>query len=173
MAYTPFAAGQRLTANTLNAAVLSGVLIFRAYRSAAQTIPTRSSENLADALQWDEVSIDRLGGWSSGSPTRFTCTTAGWHTFSGGIGLNSQSGGTVREAVWYLNGALMPAGRSVSIIEGTVPAGTLTADGRRVSILMAFGDYVEFVPYQNSGSSIDTASGSYRPFISVHYAGPS
>jgi hypothetical protein len=173
MAYSPFTAGQRLTAVALNAALLSGVLIFRAYRSNAQSIPNRVAEDIADALQWDEISVDRLGCWSSGAPTRFTCTTAGWHSFSGGVGLNTQSGGTLREAVWFLNGILMPAGRSVSIIESTVPGGTLTAEGRRPSILMAVGDYVELVPFQNSGVSIATASGSYRPYITVHYAGPS
>jgi hypothetical protein len=171
MAYTPFLAGQRLTAGALNSAVLSGVTVFRAYRSTAQTIPTRSAENIADAIQWDDVGLDRFGGWTGGSPTRYTAQIAGWYSFSGSVAYGSQAGGTIREAVWFTNGSLLAAGRSVPWVASAVPTGAITAEARRVSLSFNVGDYIELTPFQDSGSSISAATGSFRSYIAVQYAG--
>jgi hypothetical protein len=171
MAYTPFLAGQRLTAGALNAAVLSGVTVFRAYRSNAQTIPTRGSENIADAIQWDDIGLDRLGGWASGSPTRYTAQVAGWYTFSGSVAYGSQAGGTVRESIWFTNGSLLASGRSVPFVASSVPTGSVTAEARRISLSFNVGDYIELVAFQDSGSSISVATGSFRSYIAVQYAG--
>lgn len=171
MAYTPFLAGQKVTAGNLNAAVLSGVAVFRAYRSTTQNIPTRGAENVADAMSWDDVGLDRLGGWASGTPTRYTCQVAGWYSFSGSVAYGSQAGGTVRESIWFVNGALMAGGRSVPITATSIAAGAITAEARRVSLPMVAGDYIELVPFQDSGSNISAATGSFRSYITVYYGG--
>lgn len=171
MAYTPFLAGQKVTAAALDAALLSGVAVFRAYRSTAQSIPTRASEVVGDAIQWDDIGVDRLGGWNSATPTRYTCQVAGWYSFSGSIGYNADTTGTIREAIWYSNGALLAGGRSVPIANSGIASIALTAEARRVTLNLSVGDYLELVPLQNGTGSISSATGSPRSYITVHYAG--
>jgi hypothetical protein len=63
-------------------------------------------------------------------------------------------------------------GRSHPINMSGIVSGALTVDARSIPRLMAVGDYVELIAGQNSGQALDTATGSYRPYISITYSGP-
>ncbi|MFD5217458.1 hypothetical protein ACFWMH_07295 [Streptomyces tendae] len=169
---TNWLGGMRMTADRLYETDLIGRTVFLANRGANQTI-TSGSDTASNALQWDEVTLDVLGGWNAGQPSRWTCPRAGWWTFQGAVGFNASTSGTVRECCWYVNGGLISMGRSRPIV--TVPSNsTLTVDARAVPRLMAVGDYVQLIAAHNSSSptTIDTATGSYRPYISITYSGP-
>ncbi|MFG3323716.1 hypothetical protein ACGF3J_37295 [Streptomyces sp. NPDC048171] len=168
---TNWLAGMRLTAARLYETDLIGRTVFLANRGTGQSISS-GTDSASNAVQWDEVTFDVLGGWSAGQPTRWTCPRAGWWTFQGAVGFNSSTGGTVRECCWYVNGGLISMGRSHPINMSSIASGALTVDARAVPRLMSVGDYVQLVAGQNSGSALDTATGSYRPYISITYSGP-
>ncbi|HEY5836793.1 hypothetical protein, partial [Streptomyces sp.] len=78
----PFAAGQKVTASALNLASLSGLVVFRAYRTTAQSIPA-GTETAANAISWNQIDLDDLVGWSAANPTRWTVPMTAWYTLSG------------------------------------------------------------------------------------------
>lgn len=173
MAYQPIAAGSSPSADALNLALLPGVLAFRAFLAASQNITSRSAEVVGDALAWDTVDLDRFGAWSASSPTRWTCPLAGWWALAGSIAYNASAGGTLREAVWFVNGSLAPAGRAAPIVSsGISSAAAVTVEARTLPLLLSATDYVQLVPLQNSGGTLGTATGSPRPFMSATFAGP-
>lgn len=173
MNYQPIAAGTTPTAEEWNGLLLPGVLVFRAFLNTAQSVPTRTTESVADALVWDTIDLDRLGGWAAGAnASRYTATVAGWYTFAGSVGYNASSAGTFREAIWFQNGALSAAGRATPMMSTAIAATPLTAEARSLPLQMNVGDFVQLVPLQNSGGAITTATGSLRSFMSATYAGP-
>jgi hypothetical protein len=173
VAYQPIAAGTTPTADEWNGYLLPGVLVFRAFLNTSQSVPTRSAEAVADALVWDTIDLDRLSGWAAGAnASRWTCTVPGWYTFSGSVGYNASSAGTFREAIWFQNGALSPAGRATPMMSTAIAATPLTAEARTLSLSLSAGDYMQLVPLQNAGAALTTATGSLRSFMSATYAGP-
>lgn len=172
MAFTPTLAGQKLTACALNDIALCGVTTFRAYCNTAQSIASRTTENVADAVIWDTIDLDLFGSWSSGTGTRWTCPKAGWWTFSGSVGFAGSSAGTLREAIWFQNGSLLGAGRGVSVVSTTIATTALTAEARTLTLLCAAGDYIELIPLQNTGSALPLATSSLRSYMTATYAGP-
>ncbi|KAB8167065.1 hypothetical protein FH609_011730 [Streptomyces sp. 3MP-14] len=166
--------GQRLSASIMNQAFLIGRLVFSAYRDAEQQISSNTVGQSADALQWDNVSVDLLGGWSAAQPGRYRPTVSGWYKVTGTVSLQSASGGSplLRGASWRLNGALPPAattrpwvgGGGTTYLAFAAPDLPLACNG--------VGDYLELCPFQNSGSAVPTATGSTRPSIAIYYAGP-
>ncbi|MBX9392287.1 hypothetical protein K4749_01400 [Streptomyces sp. TRM72054] len=171
MAFSVWRAGQTITATDLDEASMIGALVFHAERTTTQSISS-GSDTVANAVSWNGVTYDVLGGWSSGNPTRWTAPQDGWWIVMGGIGFNSSSGGTIREAVWYLNGALSAMGRARTYTSSSIAASPLTVEARTVPFQLSAGDYLELVPAQNSGAALDTATGSFRPYMSITYAGP-
>jgi hypothetical protein len=168
---TNWLGGMRTTADRLYETDLIGRLVFLANRGANQSISS-GGDTTANALKWDEVTLDIFGGWTAGQPTRWTCPRAGWWTFQGAVSFNSSTAGNVRECCWYVNGGLISMGRSHPINMSGIVSGALTVDARSIPRLMAVGDYVELIAGQNSGQALDTATGSYRPYISITYSGP-
>jgi hypothetical protein len=173
VAFTPTLAGQKLTSGTLNDIALCGVTTFRAYCNTAQVIANRATENVADAVIWDTIDLDLFGAWSSGAGTRWTCPKAGWWTISGSIGFSGSSAGTLREAIWFQNGALLGAGRGVSVVSTAIATTALTAEARTLTVLCPVGDYIELIPLQNTGSTLALSGGSLRSYMTVTYSGPS
>ena len=170
--FQPTSAGQRLTAGVLNALLAIGVVAFRAYCTAGQSIPT-GAESVSNALVWDTVDLDRWGAGAVSSSV-WTCPMAGWWVLEGGTGFNSAAGGTVRSAAWYVNGALQAAGRTtVGEPSGTFPTTAISLTMRPVPYLLSAGDTVQMVPSQDSGNPLQTATGSLRSVISIRYGGPS
>jgi hypothetical protein len=174
MAYPAWAAGQRITAGGLSINDLIGQTVFRALRGTGQTITT-GTENVANAIQWDTVDLDLLGGWTPASSTRWTVPFAGWWKFEGAVsfvGVTSpDTPGTLRDALWYLNGATVSAGRARSF-SGTIGTSPMTVEARSIPYLLQPGDYVQLVPLQNASISVATGTGTYAPYMAVTYSGP-
>lgn len=166
--------GQRLTATVLNSGLLIGRLVFAAYRDAEQQISSATVGQAADALAWDNVAVDALGGWSAAQPTRYQPPIAGWYKVTGTVSLQSATGGNpvLRGASWRLNGSLPPAattrpwvgGGGTTYLSFAAPDLPLQCNGT--------SDYLELCPFQNSGAPVPTATGSTRPSIAIYYAGP-
>lgn len=175
MSFTPTLAGQRLTAGALNDIALIGATVFAITANSGQSVTSRTSEVVGDAVQWDPPGVDLYGAWSSGNPTRFTCPKAGLWTLGGSIGFNASTGGTIREAIWYVNGSLLSIGRAVGTASTAIANIALTSAARTVTTALALGDFVELVPLQNSGlvsPALTLATGSLRSFMNATYAGP-
>jgi hypothetical protein len=164
--------GQRLTGDRFNAAAAIGRLVFFAARDAAQSIADSTVGTTANALSWDNVILDLLGGWSAGSPTRYTPTEAGWYQLTGEAGFAGSASGARRGSSWLVNGALPVAATSVTHANTptnqtlSVPARNLPTD------LDGSSDYVELSPFQNTGGALNTGTGSLRCHIAIYYAGP-
>jgi hypothetical protein len=169
--FQPFAAGQKVTAGDLDLNLMIGALVFRAQRSTSQTI-TSGTQTPTNALSWDAIDYDRLGVWSAGNPTRWTSPIAGWWTFSGSVGLNGNATGTTRDALWFVNGATITAGRSRTFAETSISTDPITVEARTIPILLAVGDYVELVPAHNASGPIGSATGTQASYIAVNYSGP-
>ncbi|MGW4986309.1 hypothetical protein ACWEQ3_01480 [Streptomyces mirabilis] len=167
MAYAPLQPGQTLTAGTLNGALMAGGAVFRAFTTVAQSVT--NTESGANAMVWDTIDLDLLGGWSAANPTRWTCTVPGWYEISGAVGFNSNTTGTNRMGLWYLNGGLFMRSKSVG---GPFPSEALTVEARSVAVPFAAGDYVELIPSHNATAAVTTATGSLRPYLSITGAGP-
>lgn len=163
--------GQRLTAEVLNAGFLLGTVVFAAFRDSAQEISSGTVGLSADALSWDNVTLDALGGWDAGLPTRYTPPRAGRYLCLGGVGFTSDTGGAVRGASWRQNGNVLPASTTREIY-GSVPNQPPVFPASSLAIVFdGDGDYVELCPFQNSGSTLDTGTGSNRPYANILYVG--
>lgn len=172
----PWQPGMKVTAARLRDSSRVGAVVFTALRASGQSISS-GTETAANAISWDTPQLDSLGGWSSASPTRWTCTVAGWYVFDGAVGFNTPSTGTQRDVLWFFNGALVSGVRNRSAIATGVPT---IVDARTFPRLMAVGDYAQLVPAHNAdngasppvGVSLTTAGGSLCPNISITYSGP-
>lgn len=169
--FQPYLAGQKVTAGGLDLTSMIGAIVFRAYLAAGQTIAS-GTEAQSNACQWDTIDYDRLGAWSNTHPSRWTCPLAGWWTFAGSISLNGSTGGSQRDAIWFLNGAGFGAGRARTFAETGIAATPLSVEARTLPLLLSVGDYIELIPVHNIGSNISTATGTLAPYMSVTYSGP-
>ncbi|MFM9634389.1 hypothetical protein ACKI10_43410 [Streptomyces galilaeus] len=168
---TLWLAGMRTTADRLYETDLIGRTVFAATRSISQTIPT-GAEVAANAISWDVIDLDVLGGWTAGQPTRYTITRSGWWVLKGSVAFNSSTAGTYRDCCWFINGGLPTGGRSRALVSTAIAAVSLTVPARSRPMLLAVGDYVQLVPSHNVGADLGTATGSLRPDVSLTYAGP-
>lgn len=167
---TDWLAGMRATADRLYQTDLIGRLVFLANRGTNQTIPS-GPDTAAQAIQWDTVDLDVLGGWSAGQPTRWTAPRAGWWQLVGAVGFDASTGGNTRECVWYVNGGGISMGRARTF-GNTMASVPVTVEARTVPRLLQAGQYVELVAAHNAGVNVTTATGSYRPYIAITYVGP-
>ncbi|WP_125935275.1 hypothetical protein [Streptomyces sp. WAC 06738] len=163
--------GQTLTADRLNSGFLVGMLLFRATRDTNQAIATGNNPIVGNAISWETVELDDLGGWAVANPTRYTCRRAGWYELTGEVSLEASTGGSVRGAAWYLNGSLVQAGHGNRIT--ATPTNLVTVvSARTLNLMLAVGDYVELVAVQNSGAALNTGTGGGRPSMNVTYKRP-
>lgn len=169
--FQPYAAGQKVTAGSLDQLLMIGKVVFSATLAASQTITT-GTETTANACAWDTINYDELGAWTAGSPTRWTCPLAGWWTLAGAVSFNGSSGGSQRDAIWFVNGVNITSGRARTYAETSIAAVGLTVEARTIPQLLAVGDYVQLIPVHNIGSSIGTATGTLAPYMAVTYSGP-
>jgi hypothetical protein len=166
--------GQRLTADRLNAAFLIGRTVFSAYRDSSQAISSSGIGLAADALQWDNVELDILGGWSAGSSSRYTPPLAGWYRLEGGVSFVASTTTDSRGSTWRVNGSVATAGTAEPVASTAIANTTMTAGARDIAVqLNGSSDYIELCPFQDSGGPLNTAGSSRRPFIAVTYTGPS
>ncbi|WP_049566896.1 hypothetical protein [Streptomyces sp. SBT349] len=166
--------GTRITADRLNGALLIGRLVFFASRDAAQTITTSGTAAGAsgNALSWDNLIVDLLGGYSPSTPTYFTPPIAGWYQLTGETSFEGSVTGTWRGASWLFNGTL-PIGGTAKPVAAATANTTVTVGARSVPVLFdGVSDHIEFAPFHNATGSLATATGSARPHVAIYYAGP-
>jgi hypothetical protein len=176
VAYNYVKAGQIITASDLNDLGLVGQVVFMATRDAAQTIVGTSAGNPASAgaLSWDAVDLDDLGGWSSGSATRYTVQRDGWYEVVGGVSLVATTAVTVVTAAIAVNGAIVAAGHG----DREVTAGTsvtFSFSTRTLPLELSVSDYVQVWVGHNDTSApdtLDTSTGGVRPFVNIKYVRP-
>ncbi|MFJ5259083.1 hypothetical protein ACIQAC_01230 [Streptomyces sp. NPDC088387] len=163
--------GMIVTEARANSAALVGRTVFRATRDANQSISTSASANpdIANALSWETIGVDDLGGWSSGSATRYTCQLAGWYKIQAKAGFNASVSGTARTLGIFITGGLAPGGhfRTATTFTNT----THTRDGF-LTALLGVGDYVQIAPGQDTGGALNTATGGIRPTLEIEFARP-
>lgn len=165
-------AGQRSTATRLNDGFLIGRLVFFALRAAAQSISTGGTAgSTSNALSWDTVNVDELGGWSSGSPTRYTAAEAGWYTLTGSASFASDSSGTYRGSSWAVNGVNQTGGTSKPIVSAPVST-AIAIPAVTLPVQLAAADYVQLCPFHNATGSLNTDTGVRAPIVGIYYTGP-
>lgn len=171
IAFPGFQPGMIMTDDRLDSAALSGRLVFRATRDTSQSISNSSAGNpdAANALAWETVDVDDLGGWSSGSATRYTCQLAGWYRVDAKASFNASTASVARTLGIYLNGTLVPAGHFRNAI---VPSNTSHSLTGFITLPLVAGDYVQMAPGQDSGGALNTATGGVRPLIEITFARP-
>lgn len=170
-----FEPGSTLTDVALSTGLLIGRVVFQAERAVAQLVAAGSAPVVADAIIWDTIILDLLAGWAAGTPTRYTPTVAGWYEVSGGVGWASSSNQDVRGSSWALNGNT--AGSGYRTVFGGRESGSSNATvlPAQTTVVPCNGtsDFIELVPIQDSGGSLNTNTGSgLRPNMIVKYAGP-
>lgn len=136
-------------------------------QSASGTTSIASSGSTYTPVTFDTDVDDTASGWSSGSPSRYTCQT-GWAGFYLLIGNLAWSAGAASGSRWVTfarNGAQV-TGRLV----GYAVCPTASSFGVQVvhEMFLNVGDYVEMHAIQSSGSTISTAStGLFATSLSV------
>jgi hypothetical protein len=170
-----FLAGQRAHVDEQNAAALIGRLVFVAYRTVAQAIASGTVGDAANALSWDLVDLDILGGWSASNPTRFTPPIAGWYQMDGaGSFAATATASQIRGASWLINGSVVVGATNRSQVDNPIANQISSVDARQFAHeFNGTTDYVELAPFQNTGANLNTSTGSLSPSIVLTYGGPS
>lgn len=155
------------TLELLNAVGVNQALsppIFSAFQTVGQSI-TSGFTGLAISLGTPE--IDTYGGWSAGSPSRYTAQVPGWYLFIGGFGYPTNST-NVRVAQLQKNGS--PT-RSISTGTNALSDNNFNLAMQAVGFFQMNGttDYVEMWGYQDSGSTLTTIPNlSYLMALKIH-----
>lgn len=155
------------TLELLNAVGVNQALsppIFSAYQSVGQNIATGFG-GLAATLGTPE--IDSYGGWSAGTPTRYTAQVPGWYLFIGGFSFPVNSVGT-RNAQIQKNGSTV---RSIGTCTNALSTTSFNLNMQALGLFLMNGttDYVEMWGYQDSGSTLTTvASNTFLMGLKIH-----
>lgn len=142
-------------------------VLFRARRSAAQSIPNASEAE----IEWDAIDVDTHSGWNSGFDTEWSAPFGGWYRLSGGVGFASGGTGTGRRGCFWrknhagIDGASVFQGGSGSTGNHAIPA-------RGITVYLAAGDNVSLTAFQEQGSALNTAGAANAPSIDVEYLRP-
>lgn len=165
--------GNRATAGLLNSGFLIGRAVFVAFRDAAQSITSTTVGETSNALAWDNVELNVLGGWAPGTPSRYTPPIAGRYGITGSASFVANGTGNVRGCSWRQNGSL-PAGATFRNVYNTVPGSPVpTFDAIPLNLEFdGSSDYIELCPFQDGSGALNTATGSNRPSIRITYEGP-
>lgn len=174
MAFIPFPAwqpGMIITEARANSAALMGRVIFKATRDTNQAISNTSQANPdpANALQWETISTDDLGGWSASQPARYTCQLPGWYKVNAKVGFNANTLGSGRTLSIYVGTVLQPGGHYRTATTFTNQVHTQDAS---LTVLLAVGEYIQLVPGQDTGDPLNTATGGVRPVVEIEFARP-
>lgn len=117
----------------------------KVYRTSAQSIAHSS----VDTITWQAELFDDDGMWTSGSPTRLTCTHAGVYMIMLNLGFAGSTGGSRRQISIRLNGATLIAQQEVGFVSRYY--------SYCVTIYkLAVNDYVTAEAFQDSGGALDT-----------------
>lgn len=132
-------------------------------RNAVQSIPPGGVE----AIEFDTVLVDTMGGFDSGSPGVYTVPFPGWYLLTGGASFVVNATGQ-RQTEWYINGAsseTMISMNAVAVLGTRIPMHTHTVE-------LASGDTVEMTVFQNTAGNLNTeTTAGARPHFSIRYLG--
>ena len=177
----PWQPGTALTEEKLNVIPLIGRIVAQFERAASQTITSQATPQAGNALRWDTVSLDLLGGWSETvNPSRYTPPVPGLYLLAGKTSFVTDSDIRVRGGTYAVNGTPADGGRSV-IVGPTSGAPGLSYVCPMVTSAVALNgssDFVELWAVQASAaggvsSDLDTQTfAGGRPQLTVIYAGP-
>lgn len=106
-------------------------------------------------VSWNSASGDIWGGWSSGSPTRWTVPVAGWYKLEATIMWPSNATGA-RHAEFYQNG--VENTNSTTVWNPSPGANQFPQPVNPVIIQCSVGDYLQVNLWQNSGGTLTTAT---------------
>ncbi|MEU3161962.1 hypothetical protein ACPCAJ_20995 [Streptomyces griseoincarnatus] len=148
-------------------------MVFAATRDATQSISSSLVPETGNAMRWETVTLDLLGGWDAGTPNRYQPTIPGWYRCEGAASLAPNTTGGIRGVGWLQNGSLPAASGARPHVASAYSNATVTMSARSLPLLFnGSTDYLELAPFQNTGAALDTATGSIRPYIAIYYAGP-
>lgn len=117
-------------------------------------------------ISWTSASGDTWGGWSSGSPTRYTVQVAGWYRLSGTVMWAGNATGA-RHSEFYQNGV---ENTSTLTIWGTAPgAGQFPHAANHVILQAAVGDYFQMNVWQSSGGALGIVGVCSMTIDLVHF----
>lgn len=143
-----YPAGHVITADEYNP------VICELRQTAAQSIPNSSTTT---PVTFDTEDIDTDSGHSTSSNTsRYTAQRAARFQISGKVNFATNATGQ-RSAWWSINGTQLAA--SQVDVPGNASVGPCLVLPT-MTVLLAVGDYVEMIAFQNSGGSLNTASSS-------------
>lgn len=152
------APGNFWTSALWNANILNGLnylfspVRFKAYSSTSQSI---SSSTTSTVLTLDTEIVDSDGGHSTVTNTsRYVCQTAGLYYVSGSVCFNATNANGSRTLNIFVNGA---GQTGAGIQAAPSPANGASVFSSTLAQLNV-GDYVELACWQNSGSTISTAT---------------
>lgn len=121
------------------------------------------ANNTTTAVQFDTVVLDNWGGWSGGSPTRYTFQVAGVYLLNGNVIWTGNASGR-RISEYRINGVDVPGSAGDLQSSGT---NNITVPTASVLVNASVGDYIELFANQNSGGNLDTwGPGATNNFIS-------
>lgn len=152
--------GNFWTSALWNANILGGLgylfapVRFKAYSSTAQSI---SSSTTSAVLTLDTEIVDSDGGHSTVTNTsRYTCQTAGLYAVTGSVCFNTTNSTGTRTLNIFVNGAGQTGAGQQAAPSASNGASVFSA----TLVQLAVGDYVELACWQNSGSTLSTATAS-------------
>lgn len=119
------------------------------------------------ALNMNTADIDTHSGWSSGTPTRWTCPAGqgGTYAFEGGMTVNGPAAGSNINAQLRKNGTALASSWGNSL--GTAAVGAAGVGTDRKVVTLAAGDYVELFGYYSAGTWQTYYDATIGPWLSV------
>ena len=141
-----------------NANILGGLnylfapVRFKGYASTGQSL---TSSTTSTVLTLDTEIVDSDGGHSTVTNTsRYTCQTAGLFYVSGSVCFNTTNSTGTRTLNIFVNGTGTTGAGQQAAPSASNGASVFTA----TFVQLAVGDYVELAAWQNSGSTLTTAT---------------
>lgn len=151
--------------NAANVAFLLNKPVFQAQQASAQSVPSGFG---GTAVIYTNPVIDSYGGWSAGSPTRYTAKVAGYYLVIGQLAFATNTTGN-RVAQVLKNGNTAVSYGSMAI--PTCNTGSFNTSLNTTGLVYMNGttDYVEQICYQDSGGSLNTVvGGTFLTLLHVH-----
>lgn len=125
------------------------------------------------ALNWSVADVNRDNNFATGSPTLWTCNTAGWYRFAGETSFSAvASAVSDRRTAWYKTpsgGSAAVVSYGVNIDRLSVTNAVTTLNASSIMIYMAVGDAMELRAYTaGTGYTTYTVSG-FQPWMSAEW----
>lgn len=127
---------------------------------ASQTVAQAIATNTPTPINFDTNIVDTYNGHSTVTNiSRYTAQVAGWYSLGGVVVFAANAGGTLRSALWAVNGTLVNGGAANQLPGGssTRAAAIAAAD---IEVFLNAGDFVTLNGQQDVGANLNTAVAS-------------